>query len=339
MRCIFLGFMMMVLHVCDASNNPFEMHSKKLKQQSQSMQTILLPIYYAKAYDVALLLNQHAGVFLSTKGVVGSDARTNSIWVKDTVHNINEVKKMLAALDVPLKQVMIEARIVNMTQSSAEDLGIRLGPSASTVDKAASAAPSLNGLSLDLAAMPLDANPLVFGVALAKLADHVLLDLELSALESAGEAEIIARPRLLTLNQQSALIKSGEDIPYQEATPTGATSVSFKQAVMSLKVTPQITPKNQLMMTLVIHQDSDSGQRVQGVPIILTKSIETNVLVRNGQTIVLGGIYKQDKNKHHVRVPFLSHLPLIGSILQRKEHRIKNEELLIFITPRIISPI
>ncbi|KTD22423.1 type IV pilus (Tfp) assembly protein PilQ [Legionella londiniensis] len=190
---------------------------------------------------------------------------------------------------------------------------------------------------MDLGALPITGSPGSIGIALAKLGNDVLLDLELSALESEGRAEIIASPRLMTTNQQAAVIESGEDIPYQEATSSGATAVAFKKAVLSLKVTPQITPDGKLLMDLQINQDSDSGRRVQGVPIIITKSIETNVLVNNGQTIVLGGIYRQDKNNNITRIPFLGELPIVGNLFTRSSARLTNEELLIFITPRIIT--
>ena len=199
--------------------------------------------------------------------------------------------------------------------------------------------PISDRLNVDLGAMPFEANPASIGIALAKLGDHVLLDLELSALESEGRAEIIASPRLMTTNQQAAVIESGEDIPYQEATLSGATAVSFKKAVLSLKVIPQITPDHQLLMDLQIKQDSDSGRRVHGVPILLTKSIETRVLVKNGQTFVLGGIYKQDKNDAIVRVPFLGSIPVIGQLFSRKQIRKRHEELFIFITPKIVNTV
>ena len=161
--------------------------------------------------------------------------------------------------------------------------------------------------------------------------------MELSALESIGKAQIIASPRLMTTNQQSAIISSGEDIPYQESTATGATAVSFKKALLSLEVTPHITPDNKLLLNLVINQDANSGQLVQGVPIISTKSIKTNVLVENGQTIVLGGIFTQNKSNQVVRVPFFGALPILNNLFNRTTKTSHNEELLIFITPRIIN--
>lgn len=175
------------------------------------------------------------------------------------------------------------------------------------------------------------------GIALAKLSNHILLDLELSALESEGRGEVISSPRLIATNQQPALIESGEEIPYQEATSSGATAVAFKKAVLSLKVTPQITPDSKILMDLKINQDIPSPKVFNGVPTILTKEIQTSVLVENGRTIVLGGIYKQDKNNEINRTPFLGNLPVVRNLFRSRSLSTRNEELLIFITPRIIS--
>jgi type IV pilus assembly protein PilQ len=308
----------------------------------------IIQINYAKAADIASILKDKDNSILTERGKVSVDARTNNILLQDRDNQIEEIKSLIRKLDIPVKQVLIEARIVNVRKGCAEDIGIRFG-----VIKANHLGGTLEGLNgysgteivedvpitdrlnVDLGALPIDASPASVGIALAKLGNGVLLDLELSALESEGRAEIIASPRLMTTNQQTAVIESGEDIPYQEASSSGATAVSFKKAVLSLKVTPQITPDGKLLMDLLINQDADSGRRVQGVPIILTKSIETNVLVNNGQTIVLGGIYKQDKNSSVTRVPLLGHLPLVGHLFSRRQVRESNEELLIFITPRI----
>ena len=197
--------------------------------------------------------------------------------------------------------------------------------------------PIAQRLNLDLIAAPTTGIPASVGVALAKLGDNILLDLELSALESEGRAELISSPRLITTNQQAATIESGEEIPYQEATSSGATAVAFKKAVLSLKVTPQITPDSKILMDLQINQDTPSAEKFNGVPAILTKEIQTNVLVNNGQTIVLGGIYKQSKNNVAQRIPFLGSLPGVGYLFSNKRVTLNNEELLIFITPRIIT--
>ena len=311
----------------------------------------LLQINYAKAADIATMLKDKSNSLLSERGNISVDSRTNTIWLQDTGAQIDEIRHLVKQLDIPVKQVVIEARIVDVTKQCEEDLGVSWGVSNSTHLSGtlaganqiaqgvtpANVTPFTDRLNLDLAALPLVGTPASIGLALAKLGDGVLLDLELSALESVGKAEIIASPRLMTTDRQSAVISSGEDIPYQQSTSSGATAVAFKQAVLSLKVTPQITPDGKLLMDLVITQDADSGQRVQGVPIILTKSIQTNVLVNNGQTIVLGGIYTQNKNNTITRIPFLGTLPLVNHLFSRTHTTLNNEELLIFITPRIIT--
>lgn len=330
--------------------------TEELKEQIAArklapLRSELLQINYAKAVDIATMLKDKTNSLLSERGTLSVDVRTNTIWLQDTGAQIEEIRELVKQLDIPVKQVVIEARIVDVTKQCEEDLGVRWGISkpthlsgtlagANQLAQGVSPAdvtPLAERLNLDLIALPTAGTPASIGIALAKLGDGVLLDLELSALESEGKAEIIASPRLMTTNQQSAVIESGEDIPYQQATSSGATAVAFKKAVLSLKVTPQITPDGKLLMDLVITQDADSGQRVQGVPIILTKSIQTNVLVNNGQTIVLGGIYKADKNNTITRIPFLGGLPVVGHLFSRTHITSDNEELLIFITPRIIT--
>ena len=313
------------------------------------LQSELLQINYAKATDLAMMMKDKSNLFLSERGSVSVDARTNTLWLQDTDEKIKEIRRLLQRLDVPVKQVVIEARIVDVVKTCEDDLGVRWG-----VSKPGLLSGTLAGanqwkqgglpvlaerLNQDFSALPLAGlgAPASIGLAIAKLGDGFLLDLELSALESEGRAEIIARPRLMTTNQQSAMIQSGEDIPYQQATSSGATAVAFKKAVLSLKVTPQITPDGQLLMDLLITQDSNSLQRVNGVPIVTTKSIQTNVLVNNGQTIVLGGIYTRNKNDTITRIPFLGALPIVGYLFSRKQTASNNEELLIFITPRIIT--
>ncbi len=318
---------------------------RKIHQQEMPLETALIQINYAKASDLVLLLKDKSNPFLSARGMLAADPRTNMIWVQDVSEQVNKIKDLLKQLDTPNRQVLIEARIVNMSKECADDVGVRFGllraVEPSQIDQPPQS-PHIGGqvgqrLNIDLGALPLDSSPASIGIAIATLEKHILLDLELSALESEGKAKIIASPRLMTTNQEPATIQSGEDIPYQEYMASGATAVSFKKAVLSLKVIPQITSDGKLMMALSINQDSDSGRRVQGVPIILTKSIETNVLVNNGQTIVLGGIYKQDKNNSVASVPFLGTLPVIGYLFRRTQVRMRKEELLIFITPRIIS--
>lgn len=311
----------------------------------------LLQLNYAKAQDIASLLKEGNRALLSARGSLSVDNRTNAIWIEDTKKQIAKIKKLLKHFDVPAQQVLIEARIVNVTRDFARDLGIRFGLSAPThlvgslrranslekKEDSEDPLPLAERLNLDLAAVPLSATPASIGLALAKLGNGILLDLELSALESEGRGKIISSPRLITTNQQTAVIESGEEIPYQEAMSSGATAVAFKKAVLRLKVRPQITADSKILMVLDINQDIPSVKVFNGVPSILTKEIHTAVLVDNGQTIVLGGIYKQDQHTAVNRIPFLGKLPVVGGLFRNRSAMTRNEELLIFITPRIIA--
>lgn len=330
-----------------------QLKNQQTIQKLEPIRSDLIQINYAKAADIALLIKDKQNSLLSDRGKISVDARTNTLWIQDTGTKIEEVRELLKQLDIPVKQVLIEARIVDVTKDFAQDLGIRWGVSkpshlSGTLAGAnqfqfppgslnPATVPVAQRLNLDLAATPAVGTAASVGIALAKLGDNILLDLELSALESEGRAELISSPRLITTNQQAAVIESGQEIPYQEATSSGATAVAFKKAVLSLKVIPQITPDGKILMELQINQDTPSAERFNGVPAILTKEIQTNVLVNNGQTIVLGGIYKQDKNLAIRRIPFFGSLPVVGPLFGNKQITLKNEELLIFITPKIIT--
>ncbi len=336
-----------------------QLKSEQVIRKLEPIRSDLLQINYAKATDVALLIKDKENSLLSDRGKISVDVRTNTLWVQDTGAKIEEVRELIKQLDIPVKQVQIEARIVQVNKDFNQDLGIRWGvskpthlsgtlnganqlaqgtPPANVITPTQPFQPYASRLNLDMVAAPASgALPASLGIALARLGNGVLLDLELSALESEGRAELISSPRLITTNQQAAVIESGQEIPYQEATSSGATAIAFKKAVLSLKVTPQITPDNRILMDLQINQDTPSAERFNGVPAILTKEIQTNVLVNNGQTIVLGGIYKQDKNKAIRRIPFFGELPVVGGLFRNKQIVLKNEELLIFITPKIIT--
>lgn len=341
----------------DTKVNLDSMEESKLKSEQiiaklEPIRSDLLQINYAKAAELAILIKDKQNSLLSERGKISVDVRTNTIWIQDTGTKIEEVRELIKQLDIPVKQVLIEARIVEVTKDFSQDLGIRWGVSrpttlSGTLEGAnqmqqgitpANVTPLAKRLNLDLIATPANlAIPATVGVALARISDNILLDLELSALESEGLAELIASPRLITINQQAAVIDSGQEIPYQEATSSGATAVAFKKAVLSLKVIPQITPDNKILMDLQINQDTASSQTFNGVPAILTKEIQTKVLVNNGQTIVLGGIYTQNKNKSINRIPFLGQLPVVGVLFRNTQVNLKNDELLIFITPKIIT--
>lgn len=316
--------------------------NKQEVTKQEPLRADLIQINYAKASEIAVMLKDKDNSLLSSRGVVSVDVRTNSLWIQDTARQIAIIKALIGKLDVPVRQVSIESRIVTVDKDFSHDLGIHWDISKANIEdnnprqNTTPLFPFVDRLNLDLSALPMGASPASVGVALARLGEGILLDLELSALESESRGEVIASPRLITANQQAATIESGTEIPYQEATASGATAVSFKKAVLSLSVTPQITPDNKIMMMLKINQDRP-GVVTNGVPAINTKQIQTNVLVNNGQTIVLGGIYQQDKKNVLSRVPFLGDLPFVGSLFRSTKVSVRNEELLIFITPKIIT--
>lgn len=312
-----------------------ELSAKIAKDKTTpSIENLSLQINYANASDIAGIIHDKNNSLLSERGNVVTDSRTNTLWVEDINEKLQKITKLIKALDTPKKQVLIEARIVMMTRDNAEDLGVKFG---FIQNKETSKTSLGNKVAFNLSALPLTTNPANLGLSLATLNKSALLDLELSALQSEGRAEIIASPKLITTNQEQAIIESGEDIPYQRLTVSGGTSVAFKKAVLSLKVVPQITFNGKLIMSITINQDTDSGRRVQGVPIISTKYLATKVMIADNQTIVLGGIYKEDKNNNTIRVPILGTLPWVGGLFRRNEKKYSNEELLIFLTPKILE--
>lgn len=325
-------------------------------QELEPLRTELIRLNYAKAAEISNLLKDQSTSLLTSRGNVSVDERTNTLLVKDTPATLVDVRKLIDKLDIPVKQVLIEARIVNVDTSFEQDLGIRWG-----ITNPDHVSGTLQGASA-IQQNVIDGNPPLddvdfnqrlnvnlpasvdgvaqapsIGVALAKLGDGYLLDLELSAIETEGGGELISSPRLVTADQHPAMIESGEEIPYQEATSSGATAVEFKKAVLSLKVTPQITPDKKIIMDIKVNQDKQGTTEVLGVPTIDTRQIETNVLVDNGETIVLGGIYEESKTKDVQRVPFLGEIPLVGALFRNTGKSSERKELLIFITPKIVQ--
>ncbi|WP_252345827.1 type IV pilus secretin PilQ, partial [Shewanella indica] len=288
---------------------------------------------------------------LSKRGTVAVDERTNTLLVKDTADILENVHKLIEVLDVPIRQVLIESRMVTVKDDVAEDLGIRWGITDQQGNKGTSGSlegaqditngtiPSIGDrLNVNLPAAPSNAASIAFHVA--KLADGTVLDLELSALEQENKGEIIASPRITTSNQKAAYIEQGVEIPYVESASSGAATVQFKKAVLSLRVTPQITPDNRVILDLEITQDSQ-GKIVQ-TPLgeavsIDTQRIGTQVLVDNGETIVLGGIYQQNLISRVSKVPVLGDIPLVGFLFRNTSDKNERQELLIFVTPKIVT--
>lgn len=310
-----------------------------------------LQINYAKAKVLAALLGGGQTKLLSDRGSVAVDERTNMLLVQDTAKKLDDVRRLVAALDIPVRQVVIEARIVTVTDSVDEEFGIRWGLTDTFSDGAVSGnltgagdataglVPNLSDrLNVNLPVASDQAGTIAFQIA--KLGDGTLLDLELSALEQENKGEVIARPSITTANQQPAYIEQGTEIPYVSASSSGATSVTFKPAVLALRVTPHITPDDRIILDLVISQDTlgktvptSTGDAVA----IDTQEIGTQVLVNNGETIVLGGIYQQQLIKAVTKVPVLGDVPLIGWLFRSQKNLTERRELLIFVTPRIIA--
>ena len=322
----------------------------------QALQQVeeLAPLYseyvqvnYAVAAEFAALIKSEDNSILTDRGSVSVDERTNTLLIRDTANSIEDIKRMVSVLDIPVRQVIIEARMVTVKDNINEELGIRWGVTDTDGESSTSGSlvgantagngtvPSLSDrLNVNLpAATP--AGSIAFQVA--RLADGTILDLELSAMEKENKGEIIASPRITTANQKEAYIEQGVEIPYQEAASSGATSVQFKKAVLSLTVTPHITPDDRIILDLVVTQDTVSSVTNGSAPAIDTQRIGTQVLVNNGETIVLGGIYQQQIINSVTKVPVLGDIPYFGWMFRNSNNFNEKKELLIFVTPRIVT--
>jgi type IV pilus assembly protein PilQ len=320
---------------------------------------------YQKGADLQKLLSDPQQRVLSKRGSAVVDPRTNTIFVMDTPTRLEEVRKLIKKVDVPVRQVMIESRIVEASDTFGRNLGVRLGYNDTTgrgfqtgtangssqrglvggqlsatgfqTGQTTTAPPFDNSLSVNLPALGIGgANPGAFSLVLFNDAATKFLNLELTALQADGKGKIISSPRVITADQVEATIEQGTEIPYQQATSSGATSVSFKKATLSLKVKPQVTPDDNVIMSLNVHKDS-VGQATLAGPSIDTKQIVTEVLVENGGTVVIGGIYSQTETSQTNKVPVLGDLPIIGFLFKQNLRTDDRNELLIFITPRILK--
>ena len=308
--------------------------------------TEFLQVNYAKAVDVVALLTNESTGLLTERGAIAVDDRTNTLVIKDTQPSIDSIKRMLVLLDIPIKQVVIEARMVTIDDGFEEAFGVRWGYSndSSSGRNEQSVSGTLEGLQGDTD-NSLNVNLPAAGAAgniafqVAKLGGGRLLDLELSALERENRAEIIASPRVTTSNQKPALIEQGTQVPFSSAND-GGTQVEFQDAVLSLKVTPQITPDSRVVLDLTITQDS-IGERIPQATggeavAINTQSITTQVLVNDGETLVLGGIFQQNILRSVTKVPWLGDIPVVGRLFKTTSDSNKKRELIIFVTPRIV---
>jgi type IV pilus assembly protein PilQ len=326
------------------------LQSKQNVQSLAELKPANIVVNYAKAIELAEILKSPDGGILSPRGSVSVDERTNTLLIRDTQESIDEARATIQALDIPVRQVLIESRMVTVRESAGEQLGVRWGFTGNSQDGSTSGS-LLGADTANRGRVPeeitdrLNVNLPVasaagrIGFQIASLIDGNILDLELSAMESENQGEIIASPRITVANQQEAYIEQGTEIPYVQATSSGATSVEFKKAVLSLKVTPHITPDNRIILNLVVTQDT-RGETVQtptGPAVAIdTQEIKTQVLVENGETIVLGGIFQQITTTDQSKVPLFGDLPVVGKLFSSSGYVDEKRELLIFVTPKII---
>jgi type IV pilus assembly protein PilQ len=352
-----------------AAQEKAELAARKDIQELAPLRTEFLQVNYAKAGEIARLVKSGGGgSLLSARGSVTVDERTNTMLVQDTAEQLTAIRNMVSTLDIPVRQVLIESRIVIVSDDFSRELGVRAGftrvsndvKDLMAISGSAQSTDSIMSSALDNLAstgqpfpvqvpfgnfdrynvnMPV-ANP-AGRIALSILDfDDFLIDLELSAAQNEGRAEIKSTPRVVTSNGREAIIEAGVEIPYQESSSSGATTTSFKKAVLSLKVTPQITPDDRVILDLTVAKDS-VGQLVPSatggfVPSIDTRNIQTQVLVKDGQTVVLGGIMETERRDSIKKVPLLGDVPVLGNLFKSKSKTNNRDELLIFITPRIL---
>jgi type IV pilus assembly protein PilQ len=356
-----------------AARETADLEAQAAISELEPLYSEFLQVNYAKASDLAALITGTggAGSMLSDRGSISVDDRTNTLLLQATAGSLQTIRRMVQTLDVSIKQVLIETRIVIVGDTFSRDLGIRLGftgykenssDGLTTISGTGNATDTMINSALDNLADP--ANGTIYPVqlpalnnrynvnvpiadaagrfSLAVLESDYLVDLELTALEAEGRGEIVSTPRVITANQKEARIEQGVEIPYQQASSSGATTVSFKKAVLSLTVTPQITPDNNIIMDLVVHKDSvgeviSTGGLGGTVPSIDTRAVETQVLVADGQTVVLGGIYETERRETINKVPWLGDIPYLGALFRSTQKVDNKAELLIFVTPRILE--
>ncbi|MCP1514133.1 type IV pilus assembly protein PilQ [Pseudomonas rhodesiae] len=307
----------------------------------------LLQVNYAKAADLARLFQSVTGLEGATdeRGSVAVDERTNNIIAYQTGERLDELRRIVAQLDIPVRQVMIEARIVEANVDYDKSLGARWGGRLNRGNWQAGGIPKPLPDGVEPPENP-PGSPFVdlgaiagaSGLGVAYITDNVLLDLELTAMEKTGNGEIVSQPKVVTSDKETARILKGTEIPYQESSSSGATSVSFKEASLSLEVTPQITPDDRVIMEVKVTKDEpDYLNRLNDVPPIKKNEVNAKVLVKDGETIVIGGVFSNTQSKVVDKVPFLGDVPYLGRLFRRDVLAEKKSELLVFLTPRIMN--
>ncbi|RON17654.1 fimbrial protein [Pseudomonas brassicacearum] len=324
-----------------------ELESQKQISELAPLRRELLQVNYAKAADIAKLFTSvtSADAKADERGSITVDERTNNIIAYQPQDRLDELRRIVTQLDIPVRQVMIEARIVEANVDYDKSLGVRWGGSVRNKGNWNTSGASdgrtigtPESTSTNSSFVDMGAAGSTSGIGIAFITDNVLLDLELTAMEKTGNGEIVSQPKVVTSDKETAKILKGTEIPYQEASSSGATSVSFKEASLSLEVTPQITPDNRIIMEVKVTKDEpDYLNKVQDVPPIKKNEVNAKVLVNDGETIVIGGVFSNTQSKVVDKVPFLGDVPYLGRLFRRDVVSEKKSELLVFLTPRIMN--
>jgi type IV pilus assembly protein PilQ len=351
-----------------AAKEKLDLESRNTIQNLEQVRTQSFQLNYTKAADIAAQLTAGTGAarILSTRGSVIAEPRTNQLFVTDITSRLEQVQQLIAKLDIAVRQVLIEARIVEASDTFGRSLGVRLGGSdlrglrggdpgyqvgsnnrialggsynavSGTTGESDTALTTTNTSFVNLPAVGQGGfTPASFAISLFSSAANRFLNLELSAMEADGKGKLVSSPRIVTADQTKALIEQGTEIPYQQATSSGATSIAFRRATLKLEVTPQITPEGNIILDLDINKDS-LGDVVNSAITINTKKVKTQVLVENGGTVVIGGIFELTENESEAKVPLLGDVPVLGNLFKTKSRSSTKQEMLVFITPKLIA--
>ena len=353
-----------------AAKDKLEFESLASVEGVEALRTQSFPMNYAKALDIAPQLSAsssapHASArILSARGSVFAEPRTNQLFVTDTPAKLEQIQKLIAQLDIPVRQILIEARIVEASDTFGKSLGVKLGGNDMSASKGGEGGVALGGdkrlaigttygnavastgsggtqnLSSNFVNLPAVGqngySAATFALTLFGASSNHLMALEISALEADGKGKVVSSPRVITADQVKALIEQGTELPYQVASSSGATSIAFRKANLKLEVTPQITPEGSVSLDLDVTKDS-VGQATAAGFAINTKHIKTQVLVENGGTVVIGGIFEVNENESETKVPVLGDLPGIGYLFKTRQRSTNKQEMLVFITPKVVS--
>jgi type IV pilus assembly protein PilQ len=350
-----------------AAKEKLELEANAAIQSLEPLRTQAFVLNYSRAADVAAqLTGTGAARILSTRGSVIAEPRTNQLFVTDVPSKLEQVQNLITRLDIAVRQVLIEARIVEASDTFGKSLGVRLGGSdlrgvsggdagysvgggnrvafggsynavSSTTGESANGLNTVNTSFVNLPSAGAGGfGAATFAISLFSSAANRFLNLELSALEADGKGKLVSSPRIVTADKTKALIEQGTEFPYQQATASGATSVAFRRATLKLEVTPQITPEGNIILDLDISKDSRGETTAAGIA-INTKHIRTQVLVENGGTVVIGGIFELTETENEARVPLLGDLPAVGNLFKTRNRTSNKQEMLVFITPKMVA--